>query len=351
MRKMTLMAVLAGCTNGGGGGNLATPDAYESAVVTALCQHYARCGAISASQVANCESLSAAQIMSSNQAYSPDQALAAGRISYDGTGAAACVDSFSSAGCDIKSLDTLGESGVCVGFVRGLVATGGSCKGSGECQNGYCDQGVGSISGCPGTCKAFAATGGDCSAAQCAATDYCSSNVCTRYGAAGAPCSDLIPCASTLVCQAGTCQKPGGAGAACSMTFISDTCAAGLFCDRTSLTCKARLSAGSTCNSNSECNDGLLCAGTCRAVADIGGSCANAVCAGDAVCDPASQKCMLKGVLGADCGMSFCQIGLYCNAAQKCAQRVAFGGKCDVSESGQCLVGECVNGTCALMCM
>jgi hypothetical protein len=136
---------------------------------------------------------------------------------------------------------------------------------------------------------------------------------------------------------------------------IGGNCALGLFCDPASVTCKARLPAGSSCTTNpiDQCADGLRCAttsSTCESIADIGGSCASALCADDAVCDPTTQKCTpLYGQIGAYCPPK-CALGLYCNSASKCAQQVPFGESCDGGEIDLCVAGECVNGTCGLLC-
>jgi hypothetical protein len=208
MKELVLMALLAGCSNGGGQAAL---DPHQAAVVIARCQHYARCGTISASQVASCEAALTAQFMSLNQIYSPDEALAAGLISYDAKGAADCVASISSAGCDLLSEQTLGQGSACRGFIHGLVPTGGSCKSSSECQNGYCD---GAIQvGCAGNCAPFTATGDGCGGqGPCAATDICNSKgtywVCPPFPARAPPASPPTPAPTRWCARAAYARTP-----------------------------------------------------------------------------------------------------------------------------------------------
>jgi hypothetical protein len=364
-RSLVLCFLLAACSDGGtSGGSLATAADYQRAAVTALCAKYVRCGTISPSQEASCQSFYNAQVGDLMQAYSIDQAVAAARVAWNGSAARACVDFIAASGCDFKSLLGISGNPSCTSTARGLVPIGGSCLSEGECQNGYCDSGnAGGSSGCPGTCKAFTATGSDCSGTvRCAPTDSCdSSNLCTTRVARGGDCSDPSAiCALGLVCSGNTCQPPGGAGAACAVGFILDTCADGLYCDDTSTpaspVCKRRLAAGAACSSKQQCGDGLVCAdqgtgGVCAAPVDIGHSCAASPCAGDALCDP-SQVCKLKGQTGDDCTNSGCSFANFCNTANQCAPKVSYGSACDPNESSPCGVGDCdaTSKTCIHVC-
>jgi hypothetical protein len=171
---------------------------------------------------------------------------------------AACAD----AGCQGCLL--------CVNDSCQAVAAGASCTTDDECPGPllYCERGacrpshtlgddggcvVSDLSSCleswcapgpdggAGSCAPLSALGG-----PCLSTDDCDS--------AGVNC--VVPNGQTL----GTCAAGFAAGEPCPDDAV---CAAGLFCDGTSVTCQPQKTAGASCGSNSDCQSGNCSQGSC----------------------------------------------------------------------------------------
>ncbi|MCA9651822.1 MAG: hypothetical protein KC501_18045 [Myxococcales bacterium] len=101
------------------------------------------------------------------------------------------------------------------------------------------------------------ATGTAC---QPPADDPLGATTCVRLPGAGEPCT--VGCQEGLNCDLAeggterTCLTPPGEGQPCG-GFPND-CAAGLYCDDTS-TCIRTLAAGSPCDRDEQCGDGMVC--------------------------------------------------------------------------------------------
>jgi hypothetical protein len=358
---LILITLVLGCGNSTGGGSTATYHDYQASAIKALCQYYSRCGYISKSREADCESQFQPLTV---PGYSIDEAITSGRIAYDASAGMACLDAFSMAGCDVFSLLTL-DTTSCTKTIQPKVPLGGACKSAVECANSYCQQGTSTTGtpGCAGTCVAYAATGAPCNVAgvHCPPGDTCdsTSHTCVALGQVGAACTATVGCVQGLDCRASgtamTCQSPGGAGAPCTSGLYE--CTSGLYCDATAKQCSQRQPAGSACTSSLSCGDGTKCIGasttqmgTCQPYLDLGQSCAgttDTACAGDARCDATSHTCVLTGQEGSDCTAS-CGMNLYCNSMMKCAKKAGVGEACDPASSESCVSGASCDMTTKL---
>jgi hypothetical protein len=360
---LIFITVVSGCGNGGSVGSTATFDDYEKTAPKVICQFYTRCGLFSKSRESACESQFA---MPQTTGYSVDEAIAAGRITYDGDAAQRCLDAFSTSGCGLNAILALSSS-LCTKIVHGNVPLGGACKSIIECANSYCQQGtsLNGVPGCDGTCVAYAATGDACNVVgkHCAPTDNCDavSNTCVTLGQLGASCTSSSSCATGLACRssgnAATCQAPANENDPCG-SF--DECNGGLYCDVTGMVCKRQTPAGTACSYTTSCADGTKCVGastqmgTCQAFLDIGQMCTgtptDSACAQDARCDATSHTCTASGSgqEGSDCTMSACGINLYCNAQKKCALKVQVGQACDPTVIGACVASATCDATTKL---
>jgi hypothetical protein len=354
------IALLSGCNQGGvSGGNLATVDGYETAAAHAICQTFTTCGEVSASAENGCEA--GYHSILAGTGYSLQDAVAAGRVAYDGDAAQACLSYFSSLTC---SFDALGlDSSKCRNIVIPKVQPGGMCLADQECVGGFCARTTGST-GCPGTCTVYIASGADCSAhfTGCAPTQWCDTangnGVCTDLGAKGAACS-YGSCQSGLLCLDdgtgnSTCQPIPAMGQHCSYQ-----CGAGLRCDLGTMTCQPQQKKGSACTDTTDCASGLGCAmsaelssGTCQPFADLGKPCgALAPCASDATCDPLTNTCIGMGGAGDDCSSASCGTFLICDATtMKCVASSPAGSAC--TSDDDCETSYCDPSThqCAIQC-
>jgi hypothetical protein len=283
-----------------------------------------------------------------------EQAIADGKVEYDGTRAEECFDAVVARGCSDAA-----EPAACTQTIDGTVAIGGDCSKSVECKGSetYCK----SDGTCPGQCAARETAGG-----SCAGDDECQpglrcdeeSQRCFEPAAAGDRCGGGIEpeCEAGLYClgedrdqgRAGNCRTieesfSGGAGERCLLD--APFCRADLRCviesvDTTtgSITtaCRPPLGSGAACKLSypDVCPLDEYCAvqpqaleGTCTAKPGAGEPCASR---GD---DPAN----------------ICAPGTRCDGGQ-CRSRQKLGASCqtdDVCYSDQCLNGGCASaGAC-----
>ena len=107
---------------------------------------------------------------------------------------------------------------------------------------------------------------------------------------------------------------------------------------------KGTVANGVGCRGSFECMSGFClvpgegCAGTCKAFATAGFSCASAVCDDNSYCDPNSAVCVAKGSSGLACSATQpCQPGLVCKGEAAdgtggtCGAVVKSGGDCTAS--------------------
>lgn len=198
-------------------------------------------------------------------------------------------------------------------------------------------------------CIALGVEGWDCEVAGCATGLVCRGTTCAPPGAAGDSCEDLDDCESPLVCVAGECGERADVGSTCTEDDLcvfgarceegvcvagvrtcgeeGDVCGSGHVCNTRFVgACEARGAAGTSCDANGDCIDGLLC---------FGGTCSDIV-RGDG-----------EGCFDPTAGQLPCGPGLYCNIDETltCQARFANGAAC--TRSSMCPDGStCVAGVC-----
>jgi hypothetical protein len=391
----SLALIFGACSEAG----ISSPKDFDAQMATVRCERTAFCGFIGKSEIAKCQSDAKTSATKYPATYSTQEAVDAKRLAFDSAAAQKCLDAAKAQGCTLDR--QLAVSSSCQDLFKPLVAVGGACKSSGECVDGWCDQGPNGNPGCAGTCKANTPTGMACDTSEphCRTTDYCDSTtkVCTVRAAAGAVCGTSPRCQRGLFCKGwdptatpevkGTCKGPGAVGETCEIFFFGNTdCSPALFCDDAQMPpkCAMPLAMGTECSSFTACADPLDCIGltfdsrtgnvtkkgTCGPYLDIGAMCTNAGetgCPLDSVCDATAKTCTLVGPAGADCSDAgtggTCGNELYCDGtSKKCTPMVVLGGACTpppVDMSGfplgddPCHDGTCDEMTkvCTLICM
>lgn len=320
---------------------------YQAVIAQAACARQVRCGTIGRSEEATCrQNFHDAPAF---EGYSYDQAIAEGRLRFDGVAAAKCLEFYRSATCGAEA--TNGDlASACLRIYRPLVDEGGSCRIGDECRSSLCQRSRPYFLACPGVCapREF------CLARQCASEDEACSpgpgatSQCIPRGGPGAACnlsysSETDPCQTGLVCIGGRCSDDlRREGQSCQAVY---QCARGLYCDSDSRTCRQRLSAGAACLVESYgCQDGLRCTnptsntsgpGVCKPVLDLDSACepnvatAPAVCPAQSVCDPGTNRCRPRPATLTSCGSETCVAGQYCDdATTSCRAIVPVGQAC-----------------------
>jgi hypothetical protein len=243
-----------------------------------------------------------------------------------------------------------------------LGTNGAACENPTDCMSGYCNP-------LHGTCSNKPQIGDACSlGAECYPLSYCEMGKCARRHAPGDACDAIDGCQDPFLCMNGTCQpmfeecRGAPAGSFCTYLRVCDDnsyceipsfickprtprgqkcstapCAADAFCDST-MTCVARVSAGSTCQSNDQCTSGLYCVpGTngqiCSAGPD-GRPCSFEMpCPTGLFCGELDDVCHSPGSNGARCqndqqciASNYCVLGGISNTG--CQPRPGLGGAC-----------------------
>ncbi|HEY1814517.1 MAG TPA: hypothetical protein VGG74_19325 [Kofleriaceae bacterium] len=272
---------------------------FQAELESALCQLWVNCGVyedLDACEVANPATVSweAAQRLAD---------LADGRMQYEGSRAADCINRVASASCSDTSLSsTAGALGLlladCDLFVLGTIPDGGACNHGEECgANSAClpDPAGPSSGQClAGTCthvdNRICGTGNP----PCPNDEVClAGGVCGGTGKAGDACNLDDDCGKGLVC-AGTVDAygPTGSGMCVAATAtggpcIEGECALGETCITTSLTdlnepitqCVANVDRGQPCSSPGE----IISIGACK---------------DDSVCDVETHTCIAMPATG-----------------------------------------------------
>ncbi len=285
------------------------------------------------------------------------------------------------------------------GTDSGRFAVGATCAADGECDSGYCIDGVCCTTRCTGLCLACNVSGreGTCSpilmgedpARECAedVVSSCGGNgtcdgagACARYKV-GTECK-AATCVGSTETAAGVCDAngmclvsssrlcPGGAvcqGASCAASCSADAnCQTGFYCGGG--VCRAKLGVGVACDTASQCGSGhcadrVCCAsqctelcsacnlagsvGTCKAVPagqDPRNVCATEPgnpCGNDGTCNGAG---VCRRPLGTACGASTCsnftESSNTCNGA----------GSCTPIAAKDCGSYACVGSRCGTTC-
>jgi hypothetical protein len=287
-------------------------------------------------QLARCNGVSAAvagyTYYSGSGAYYCGQiaaAVAAGKVTYDASGVAACTAGLAAQTCEDPTTPAS-----CTNLLLGTVPAGGACNDSIECAG--VDVCTGST--CPGMCGPGVASGGDCSSQPCANALSCVYNTttnaqtCQALLSSGAPCDpNADACTYGLYCDAGTSHcLPVKTSGACT----GNGCAAGYVCSSTGQ-CQMAKAEGASCTAGQgECALGLYCTGgTCAQWPQPGGTCGNLQSGEYAGCQTgccaypadsgATGTCVAPGSTGASCNNAaacpICGDGTSCSAAGACA--------------------------------
>ena len=218
MRTILALAVILGaCGGGGGGGGSVAIGDFGTQLSDTLCKKAFTCctqlqlstlfqSTTTLTTTAQCDTYVDANITGfAIPRYMAS--IAAGRVTYDGAAASACLDAISSATCPQFGIDESGGAipAVCAGFLVPAVAAAGACTQNYECTTGYC------------------------------------------HGAVTAPTQ-----------MDGQCEADPTMGQACD-----STCAAGLYCDQSTLKCLARKADGASCTIGNECTSGGCITSVC----------------------------------------------------------------------------------------
>lgn len=269
-------------TGGGSASNTVTDWASWCRLSSSAVEgFYGRCGYYTAQGTTEATALNQAACLAR-----PPPGITDGRASLNTTGASACIALFNGRTC------AEGLPSGCDALLTGLVARGGNCYQSAECDStSWCD----SSSSCPGRCVARIALGQPVSGdARCVENAYPYNGVCTALVAMGQSCA---PTGGSTIARA--CMNGG--------SCINNLCAARQLDLTENQPC--------TPNTNPECARGLQCvANRCVPLVDLNGACDSArICKWDLYCSPANV-CVRPGPSGAVCGPDQrCASGLYCN--------------------------------------
>lgn len=291
----------------------------ESEFEVAQCEYYARCGYFA--DVATCEGAYTGAHFQIDASVLAE--IAAKEVTYNGTAARACIDSYANATCDLTDAAGAITPVACDQIFSGTLGDGASCVNGHECISQVCSIPVCAVECCAGTCVGAdkpqrAKMGEACTSLPCVEGTYCeiSSRTCAPLLAAGTDCTGDFQCAygngcagtpqtckplpklgeacpdnrcrdDGQICSAGTCVHVGLPGDAC--TTDSD-CSRFYHCS-SSHVCAVR-DPGGVCSSNSDCFEAdTYCAipmgqtmGTCQPPQQNG-----AVCGDDREC--ASDTC------------------------------------------------------------
>jgi hypothetical protein len=340
-------------------------EVYVEAATEVGCRQLHECIAARTTRVAASSCRSDASATSSYL-----EAIAAGRLRFDGAAACACLASYRP-GCDfdfaaaIPCLDVLRPAdpeGRCTtaydcGFGSRCVLTDERCPG--HCASFGAREGepcgametcfLGLRCGPAGTCLPATRLGDPCTStfdciyaglgAWCDAPSPGMPGVCRAGRGIGEPCgfmgsASFPQCASPLTCVGGRCGSGGTAGEVCSPTAPCATtawCNAGI--------CAQARAPGESCSADDECPVSFACAGTCVPLPLVGEPCLDGRCWGECVsgvctarasgaacdpsapfapqcdgrCDPASMTCAALRAEGESCTVPIeCAEGLTC---------------------------------------
>jgi hypothetical protein len=259
----------------------------------------------------------------------------------------------------------------CPGIINPNQVEGAVCIANEECRDSLpCVKTL----GCPGKCtkKVPVPNGGDCSVDACATGLHCNwSQICVPNQVAGDPCDADGSCAASVEsCVVGgscprnlwcdtttmTCRAARLEHETCGGTPTQGYCALGLWCngvDPNPGHCQTPNGLNGPCLSNqNSCTSNLQCVytedtafGTCTEpqVTDVG--CRTWLdCQSGLVCN--AGVCQAPGAIGWRCaGDETCAAGLVCSASNLCQAALYPGDICNQS-SLKCTLSRCVSGTC-----
>jgi hypothetical protein len=185
----------------------ASAGQYCAALYGAFAQKAASCSQALAVVMANSQPLIALECEALQEA------VAAGRATFDAAKASTCVAWEASATCE--TFVGFGQQPDCLDAIVGTVEPGGDCTINDECANGFC----GFVASCPGTCLPYRQAGESCLAGVCsreltAVIGFADGAMTCTCAATGTPTafnqfcgnSVLNPCQPGLACGAAPAQ-------------------------------------------------------------------------------------------------------------------------------------------------
>lgn len=243
---------LAGCGDDGGGGALAPAD-YPAALADALCGKLDDCCDWSQLGEPGIESyddcVSAVEPYFEGNVADLEASLSRGRIEWNASLAANCLDDFEATACGAPLSDALDA---CDAVVVAQVANGGQCSIDFECVSDVCA--FDDVADEEGTCATSAA--GDPCVLSCygVGTDRSCFSTCTD----GLVCSTRLEGEQTV----STCEVEvlAGEGESCAENACDDS----VFCNE-ALVCETPRADGRACASDFECQSDNCVDGVCAA--------------------------------------------------------------------------------------
>jgi len=309
---LTLSVVACGDDDNGSGEYVSVAD-FNAAYKDAECTFLTNCGLFA--DKATC--LRSQLFNGGAYSLSGDlrDAIAKGRVLYNGNAVKECFDEIANATCD--KTDESGRVPVlaCLQFTRGTLGADAACLLDQECISQNCRVLVADDPCAMGTCVGDTAptisiplNGESCnSVIGCGRGSYCdttSSFVCTPLKTSGETCVDTHECGYGLGCAGSprTCRTLPAPNEACPDATCRDD---GQHC--IGAVCKPLGLLGATCASNSDCSPYFPCdfnTSMCKKTPSIGESCAttNSRCFDEhSYCDGATLTCVAAKPDGAAC--------------------------------------------------
>lgn len=253
-------------------------------------------------------------------------AVEARLVTYDPVQAEECVRLIADTSCNPGDQTRRVPLVMCVGVFRSGRPVGAACAMDAECGSRTCefDDACDRGTCCAGVCAPVEGVGGigaSCIDYRCGPTSFCYQQTCVPLLVQGTPCDSNEQCDFGLVCL-DTCQPPLAAGDACALTRLGWDCGGDVPCDRTTLRCTPWLTVGEACEPDSDRD-----------------RCAPSY----AWCDPATLTCALLPTRGQPCPTGRCGDDSWCAALPPdgsiCAAPVPDGAQC--RESSVCASGAC----------
>jgi hypothetical protein len=353
------LLVVPACSgdDGSGGATSGAPtlDELGPQLIAAICDAQLACLGPLADALGSVNDCKTQQTAQFNEAALPTLKadVEAGKASYDGSKASACLAQIRGLGCSLQTTRIL-DLAPCKGLLVGKTAEGGDCTSDAQCTQGlFCK-----VSGaCPGKCSPRGAEG-----SGCAGNDDCQggltcdgiqgSKTCSKPVASGGPCGSATPgCVAGTLCvgassgSTGSCKPfpeifSAASGAACDITK-TQLCQGGQSCqidklDATgaSFSCTAKVASGAACKVAipDVCPTGEFCDGVDLNAKPpvVDGTCKKLPAAG--------QPCG-KPFQGSGCGQ-----GLFCSTEGTCKAPAKNGAAC--TSGRDCLSGQCQGGAC-----